>query len=86
MNDRASITVSQRAGRKRRQGKRRNQMIIGSPSTEAEDIIEVDACRGSPRHHRTASPDRTIVASSPSLRATTGYCIRQRQEEGIEEQ
>lgn len=85
MNDRASITVSQRAGRKRRQGKRGNQMIIGSPSTEAEDIIEVDARGGSPRRHRTASPDRTVVASSPSLIANTGRCMRRRREEGIEE-
>jgi hypothetical protein len=42
MNNRASIATSQRAGRKRRQRKRGNQAIIGSPSTEAEDIIEVD--------------------------------------------
>jgi hypothetical protein len=61
-------------------------MIIGSPSTEAEDIIKVDAYRGSPRYYRTASPDRTIVALSPSLRVTTRYYIRQRREEGIKEQ
>lgn len=68
MNNRASITTSQRAGKKRRQGKRGNQAIIGSPSIEAEDIIEVDESGGSERHQRVESPDLTIMASSPSLR------------------
>jgi hypothetical protein len=72
INNRASIAISQRAGRKRRQGKRGNQAIIGSPSTEAEDIIEVDESGGSARCQRIESPDLTIMASSPSLRAMTG--------------
>jgi hypothetical protein len=85
MNNRASIAISQRAGRKRRQGRRGNQGTIGPPSTEAEDTIEVDACRGSPRRQMIASPDLAVVALSPSLRAITGRCIRRRQEQGIEE-
>ena len=66
MNNRA------RAGRKRRQGKRGNQAIIGSPSTEAEDIIEVDESGGSATRQRIEIPDLTIITSSPSLRAMTG--------------
>jgi hypothetical protein len=85
MSNRASIAISQRAGRKRRQGRRGNQGTIGSPSTEAEDTIEVDACGGSLRRQRIASPDLAVIASSPSLRAITGCCMRRRREQGIEE-
>jgi hypothetical protein len=49
MNNRASIAMSQRAGRKRHQGKHGNQETESS-STEAEDIIEVDESGGSARH------------------------------------
>jgi hypothetical protein len=65
MNNRASIAICQRAGRKRRQGKRGNQ---GS-SSEVEDIIEVDESGDSTRRQR-------IEIESPSLGARTR---RQRQ-------
>jgi hypothetical protein len=85
MNNRASIAISQRAVRKMRQGRRGNQETIGSPSTEADDTNKVDACGGSPSRQRIASPDLAVVASSPSLRAITGRCMRWRREQGIEE-
>jgi hypothetical protein len=82
MNNQASIATSQRAGRKRRQGKRGNQAILESPSAEAEDTIEVDESGGSPTCQRIESPDLTIMASSPSLRAITGRYIWRRWGQG----
>jgi hypothetical protein len=69
MNNRALIVTSQRASRKRRQGKRGNQAITESSSTE--DIIEVDESEsgGPTRRRRIESPS---LALSPSLRAATG--------------
>jgi hypothetical protein len=60
MNNRASIAMSQRAGRKRRQGKRGNQATESS-STEAEDIIEVDESGGSARRQRIESPSLRVM-------------------------
>ena len=60
MNNRASIATSQRAGRKRRQGKRGNQATELS-STEAEDIIEVDESGGSARRQRIESPSLRVM-------------------------
>ena len=67
MNNRASIAMSQRASRKRRQRKRVNQAITESSGTE--DIIEVDEPGGPTRRRRIESPN---LASSPSLRVVTG--------------
>lgn len=72
MNKRSSIALSQRACRKRRQGKRGYHITEESPSTEAENIIEVDESGSSTRRQMIESPDLTLMASSPSIRTLTG--------------
>ena len=71
MNNRASIATSQRAGRKRRQGKRGNQATESS-STEAEDIIEVDESGGSARRQRIESPSLRVMTRRSRQRQGQG--------------
>ena len=71
INNRASIATSQRASRKRRQGKRGNQATESS-STEAEDIIEVDESGGSARRQRIESPSLRVMTRRSRQRQGQG--------------